>query len=527
MAHFHPDWSAKNVAGAVSGALGEDVAKEAAERLRKGEKKPATTLADVEALPGKIWSGLKEAGTAFKEDPGGFTGEMLTGLLTPQKGGAFAPVAAAPLRAAEAVEHGVAATRAARTAQAAAEAERLTAQTAARTEPVTSKVAEEAPKLTRKEAALQAARQEGMPVPPSMRGDRPIAGAVESLAGKVKTAQAFSQKSQPIAQNLVRRDMGMAAETELTPEAYEASRRDAYRQGYEPIKRLGTPFKTDNEYEQAIENLQGTWSKTAKKYPALLEDPDIAKFQQALPKGTKFLEPGKGISTLPKEIDPEDAINLIQGWREKARPVLRNPNASSAEKELARAKLRAADATEKMVERNLVRDKQGQLIDNFRNARKRIAKSFDYEKATNEAGEIDMRKLAAINRLKRGVMEDEQKTLADYGAHFPKAAQLPSKIGGEHTFGPMDLLAAAKEPALLFARPAARAALLSDWGQRGLDIGAGGVARAAGRTLSEGFVDPYRGEFPFYLESIPKQLATGAAHRAREALSGKRDDTPQ
>jgi hypothetical protein len=456
-----------------SGEAGRDIALavrggtagiEARQKLVHGAERAGETVKAVSEFS-KPWVAapvlgreLYEKGREFVHDPGrtvanvagSFYNEPLTNLALMFTGGA---PKGAELAAKEAAE--LAAKRGVETAG------KEAVETAGK------EVAETAGKETSRQAAQRAARAEGLPVPASMRGDRPIAGAIESLTGKVKTAQAASQKSQPIIQKLAKREMGLTADAELTPAAYEGVRKTAYEEGYAPLKRLGTPFKTDEKYEQAIKDLQGSGARTAEKYSELLEDPEISKLQKTLPRG---------------EIDPEDAVNLIQRLRERATGVLRHPMASSAEKDLARARMRAANAIEGVVERGL---KDKELLRNFHQARTRIGKSFDWERATNAAGEVDAKKMAAQNFKKKNIMTGESKTVADYGAHFEKSAQLPSKIAGEHTFGPMDILLGLKEPATMFARPLTRAAMLSETGQRALDIGAGALARRGGQYAME------------------------------------------
>ena len=136
---------------------------------------------------------------------------------------------------------------------------------------------------------------------------------------------------------------------------------------------------------------------------------------------------------------------------------------------LAQAQMKAADILEGLAERNLSLNKApASLIQELRDARKLIAKTYTIENAINEgAGNVSAQKLAqALNRgapLESGLL-----TAAKFGNAFSKSAQSPEKMGAVPPFTMTDLVTGALggtvNPALAglaLVRPAARSVVLS------------------------------------------------------------------
>src|SRR5262249_54170451 len=136
-----------------------------------------------------------------------------------------------------------------------------------------------------------------------------------------------------------------------------------------------------------------------------------------------------------------------------------------------RAQHRIAASLEDLVERNLKRSGQEQLLVGFRDARTTLARVYDIEKALNPAtGNVDAAKLAQA--LKKGrPLSGDLKQVADFAGAFPKAVQMPERMGSLPQTSPLDWAAAGITgaatgagpitAAALAARPIARAAALS------------------------------------------------------------------
>ena len=146
---------------------------------------------------------------------------------------------------------------------------------------------------------------------------------------------------------------------------------------------------------------------------------------------------------------------------------------------LGKAKKEAAKAIEDQIERHLASDggagaEAADMLKNFRDARKLIAKSHDVEKAIKEGGgNVDATKLAAM--LQRGKpLSDELRTIAAFANNFRDVANVP-KSGHANPFTVLDFGTAglgygvSPYAALMpLGRVAARHAILSGPAQRAM-----------------------------------------------------------
>jgi hypothetical protein len=164
-------------------------------------------------------------------------------------------------------------------------------------------------------------------------------------------------------------------------------------------------------------------------------------------------------------MDAATAIQRLKELRSDGSAYLRSgtnimkPNP----KEVARGNryLAEADKLEKAIENHVVKLGQPELIDQFRNARRYIAKTFTVEKALNpQTGVVDARKIA--KQLDQGVpITDELALVGKYAKAFPKTtkvvAEAPAPFSvldfyGAGAGGVVDLLTGV--PALSLLAPA-------------------------------------------------------------------------
>jgi hypothetical protein len=149
---------------------------------------------------------------------------------------------------------------------------------------------------------------------------------------------------------------------------------------------------------------------------------------------------------------------------------------------LAKAKAYKATATEleNSLENYAKEMGKADLVPALRDARQLIAKTYTVEKAMNQTtGTIVAKEFA--KRLQKGKpMSEELKQIGQFAQAFPKAAQMPERIGGTIGISPLDVTAAgltsgasllggedkttsgALGLATLLARPAARKMVLSN-----------------------------------------------------------------
>jgi hypothetical protein len=307
--------------------------------------------------------------------------------------------------------------------------------------------------------AVSEARNLGYTLPPTQAGGGFVSQALEGIAGKLSTAQEASVRNQGITNKLAAKSLGLAEDTILTPDLIKSVRKEA-GQAYENLKLSGT-VKTSPKFVQALDEIKPYQDaiQAAKDFPEELANPII-----------------KIVDSLKRpNFDVNSAVSKINLLRNDADKAFR-----SGDTALAKANKDASQVLENTIENHLANTKQTQLLDKFREARQLIAKSYEVEKAMNAVtGSVNAQKLAG--RLQAGKpLSSELKDVAKFGLAFPKASQMPEKVGGALPFSPLDMALAtttgggallggegygssgAVSLATLLARPAARKAVLSN-----------------------------------------------------------------
>jgi hypothetical protein len=322
------------------------------------------------------------------------------------------------------------------------------------------------PEIQALRARSQAAREAGYKVPPAMAGDTSTIGNVAGgIGGKIKTQQEASLANQEITNNLVKKDLGVPEDTQLSPEVLARLRREAGA-GYADIKNLPGKFRATDEYIDSLHAIGSEVVELSKKFP------DIASHKKIRKLITSLAQP---------EISPKDAVNLIKQLRADSKINYRSDKPANVQ--LADAQYKASGLLEDMIESNLQGLGKPELLDRFRAARTQLAKIHNIDKIYNETtGTVPARRLGALLD-KNTPLTGGMRTAAEFGRSFEKAAQTPEMIGGVPPVSPLDLAVgaglgvmgglsmgqygslAAMVPAL---RPASRALVLSDMYQKGL-----------------------------------------------------------
>lgn len=101
---------------------------------------------------------------------------------------------------------------------------------------------------------LQRARELGLVVPRSSVD--PSAGnvLVDSVAGKIATAQDASSRNAKVFQDVARKELGLSPDASMSPELLSSIRSNAYKTGYEPLNNAGR-IATDTEYGAALDKI--------------------------------------------------------------------------------------------------------------------------------------------------------------------------------------------------------------------------------------------------------------------------------
>lgn len=302
-------------------------------------------------------------------------------------------------------------------------------------------------------AAIDKYRAAGYVLSPAEANPTILNRIVEGFSGQAKVQQLASAKSQPVTNALVRKGLGIEADTPLSMDVLQEVRKNAGN-AYEDVRNSGR-VQVDPEYGKALDGIERQYVGAEKDFPGMAKQEVKAAVKSARVDG----------------FDSSSGVDAIKIQRAEADKAFR-----SGDTELGKAHKAIADAIEGQLERHL----QGTAPDAlaaFRQAREVIAKSYDVQKALKDNGNVDASVLAASMKKAPARMTGDIKTAAEFGRDFRKSAQTGTgsapTIGGFYDFGfgglggalgaHMGGLATGGAGALaaLFARPATRAAMTS------------------------------------------------------------------
>jgi hypothetical protein len=313
------------------------------------------------------------------------------------------------------------------------------------------------------EVAVEKAREAGYTVPPTQAGGGLVNRLLEGLAGKASTLQEASVRNQAITDNLAKKSLGLSEDTILSPEVLNSVRAEAGKV-YDGISNSGIIIPKKS-FHDALDKAAENAVKAEINFPN-------ATSKQIL----------DTIGSVRRDaFDAGSAVSRIKQLRTEADVAYRAGN-----NDLGKATKEAASALEDAIESHLAKLNQPDALNKFKEARQLIAKTYTVEKAMNKTtGTVDAKNLAS--RLQAGKpMSGELKDVAQFAQAFPKAAQVPEKIGGTIGISPLDYTVAgltggasllggedktssgASALAALLARPAARKLVLSPYMQNRL-----------------------------------------------------------
>jgi hypothetical protein len=295
--------------------------------------------------------------------------------------------------------------------------------------------------------AIKAARSNGYVIPPSQANPSLFNRTLEGFSGKLTTAQNASARNQEVTGRLAAEALGLPGDTKLTLGVLNNVRSTA-GQAYDNIGGAGV-ITPGQGYTSALDSIAAPFLKASQGFPNAKASPVIDLVE----------------SLRSPSFDAASAVEKIKQLRTAADDGFRTGNT-----DIARASKAAAAALEDAIEGHLQGTGASQLLQEFRDARQLIAKTYSVQKALNTTtGAVDARKLAAD--LKKGKpMTGGLKDAAEFAARFPKAAQTVEGMGSLPQTSPLDwvpagaLSMATSNPLMMAgvaARPAARAAVLS------------------------------------------------------------------
>jgi hypothetical protein len=331
---------------------------------------------------------------------------------------------------------------------------------------------------------VAAANRAGFKVPSGNTGI--VNRTMETIGGKKELAREYSEYNQPVVQEKARREAGLAPDEDINLDTLSAAR-DTHAAPYREVAKAveGAPY---TEVPPRPGTGPGTSIPAEVTTPGMTITPEFrakvggeadrvrAKIAED-PEAFKSLEPSLKLldSALRKsEMNPEFVVDRITQLRSDAKKGFESRTASTVEK--ARTQLELANNIEALVEQNLKEKGDIGALTRFREARTKIAKTYDVEKATLATGEVVPKALANA-RHKGTKISGELGEIADLARDFPEAAQVPSRAPTT-AINPVDLgmavLGHTINPAgwaskvWAGSRAPARAIIKSDWYQKAL-----------------------------------------------------------
>ena len=248
-----------------------------------------------------------------------------------------------------------------------------------------------------RDETLKLGRDAGYVALPTDVGGRKAGRFLEGVSGKFKTEELASARNQQVTNQLTKKYLDLPEDTPLTTEVLENARTSVYP-AYEAIAETGTiTLGNKNPFSNIVTGI----NKATGGKNALMQDiPD-----------TYTIDAATAIQRL-KELRSDGSAYLRSGTN------IMKPNP----KEVARGNryLAEADKLEKAIENHVVKLGQPELINQFRDARRYIAKTFTVQKALNpQLGSVDAKKIAK-DFGKGAPITDELSVVGKYATAFPK-----------------------------------------------------------------------------------------------------------
>ena len=303
---------------------------------------------------------------------------------------------------------------------------------------------------------------------------------LEGWAGKISTGQSVSEYNQNITNNIAKRALGMTDDTPLTMSGIKSVRDNAGK-AYRNIAKLDDRFSVDDAYLKDLSEIAANSRELAQDFPSYAgKDTNIENL-------IEIVQPESG------SMSAKNAIEMVKRLRDEATSLFRKNtlNPDTAERALAFANKRAAEALDDLIGRNLQNLGKAELHGNWRNARQLIAKTHQVERAFNEgSGNVIAHKIAR-SYSKGDPFSGELEDLAKFALRFDRATQeIKSSMPG---ISPLDvgatMIAASSQQAgginpkavisAMALRPAVRGLITSGPYQRMFVNPGGGPAAAA------------------------------------------------
>ena len=219
-----------------------------------------------------------------------------------------------------------------------------------------------------------------------------------SAAAGPRGPEALALANKPRVTEIAKTELGLGPTTSLTSEAYSTARANLAKP-YDEVRKLPTMVAD----ETALKNLNDL-----RKNDKLIGGEGVAK------KVNKLVD--DAVAKTQAGLTGAEVLDNVRALRADAKKIYGNQNATPKQVAVADANLAIANQLESMIESNITNPK---LLDQFRDARQKMARTYVYEGATDfNTGMVDVSKLARIT-AKDNALTGDIASLGKIAGNFP------------------------------------------------------------------------------------------------------------
>ena len=219
-----------------------------------------------------------------------------------------------------------------------------------------------------------------------------------SAAAGPRGPEALALANKPRVTEIAKTELGLGPTTSLTSEAYSTARANLAKP-YDEVRKLPTMVAD----KTALKNLNDL-----RKNDKLIGGEGVAK------KVNKLVD--DAVSKTQAGLTGAEVLENVRTLRADAKKIYGNQNATPKQVAVADANLAIANQLESMIESNIANPK---LLDQFRDARQKMARTYVYEGATDfNTGMVDVSKLARIT-AKDNALTGDIASLGKIAGNFP------------------------------------------------------------------------------------------------------------
>lgn len=267
---------------------------------------------------------------------------------------------------------------------------------------------QEAPRIE----AAQEANRLGINLNPAASNPTMRNRLKEAMVGGEDLDKAIAESNKAQWGRIAKNELGLAETETLSPAAY-AKARQAANKPYEDIKKIGN-FVADEDTVMALNDLRQS----------------EALIGGEATKGTIDKLIDSAVTRVQGGLTGKDLLDNISNLRKDARTIYKKTDLSPEQRAVADANIGIANALEGLVEKNLAANPK--LLEQFREARTKMAKSYAYENATDmNTGILDPIKIAQLT-AKDNALTGDIAAIGKIAGNFPETVSttprgLPAK----------------------------------------------------------------------------------------------------